>query len=725
MSVQDIASEAIKQGKDEGSDPLLDCLVILTKLNNRPFSHESLRAGLPLVDHQLTPNIFPRAAERAGFYAKVVKRSLKRISSLVLPAILIFNDKSACILQKIYPDQTADVIFPEVEQPVRKSLNDLQKSYGGYAIFLQPVTEFDSRTEDPKKPASKASKSSWFWGTFWRYRSIYTEVLIASLLINIFTLVSPLFIMNVYDRVVPNNAEITLWVLSIGVMVIYLFDFSFRLLRAYFIDLCAKRADVLMASTLFQRVLGMQLQHKPVSVGGFVNNLREFDMVRDFFTSATLVSVIDLPFIFLFLALIWFIGGDIVWAPLIAIPVVFIWAYFLEKPLHESVKKAMQGSTQKYAILVESVTGLETLKCLRAEGQVQHKWEQFTANTATYGLRSRFFSNLVTNFTYYIQQFVAVTVIIIGVYLIHANKLTLGGLIACNILASRTLAPLTSMASLSTRFQQAKEALQALNNIVDLPQERPLTTQFIHRPDLKGNVQFQDVIFQYPLQKNLALKGISFKIQAGERVAFVGRVGSGKSTIQKLLLALHAPQKGTILLDDVDIRQIDPTDLRRNIGYVPQEFLLFYGNVRENIAMSLPWATDEAIIAAAKLAGVDSFVSHHPLGYGLIVGERGEGLSGGQRQAIAMARAVLTDPPILILDEPTSAMDPTTEQELLGRLKDYLKNKTLLLVTHRPSLLTLVDRIIVVDDGRIVLDDKKEKVLATLANLTKQQAKPA
>jgi len=695
-------------------DPLLECLIIIAKQHGRPQSPDALRAGLPLVNHHFTPELLIRAAARAGFSAHVIKRSLKKISNLTLPAILILQHSHACILHHLHEDGTADVIFPEnPEGTVRKPLAELAEEFSGYIIFIKPLANFERQTEAPVNEAG-----SWFFGTLWRYRYIYTQVALAALFVNIFTLVGPLFVMAVYDRVIPNYAETTLWVLAIGIVIIYCFDFLLRMIRAYLIDISGKKADIIMSSTIFQHVLGMQLINKPASVGAFANNLREFETLRDFFTSATLTTLIDIPFSILFLFLIWYLGGYLVWVPLLAIPVVLISAFAMEKPLNESVKQSMQGMAYKNAILIETIAGLETIKSLGAEGQMQRKWEQNVANVAGHGLKSRFYSSLIGSISNYSQQMILVFTVVLGVYLIHANELTIGGLIACNILANRVLAPLAQTTNLLTRYAQAKLALQSLNKIMSASLERPAKKHFTHRPALEGHIEFDNVTFHYPQQKKPCLDKVSFQIKPGERVGFIGRIGSGKTTIQKLILGFYPPTSGHIRIDGIDISQIDPADLRRNIAYVPQDSLLFFGNVRDNIAMGVPWAEDEDIIEVAHLAGVDAFTNLHPHGFDLQVGERGEGLSGGQRQAVAIARAILGKAPVCLFDEPTSAMDNATERDLILRLATYLPHKTLLLVTHKVSLFPLVQRLILLDNGKLLLDGPRDQILAQLAQPT-------
>lgn len=698
-------------------DPLLNCLISLGRYYHCPnTSPKALVAGLPLVNNRLTPQLFVRSAHRIGLMAEIIQRPLLRISKLALPAVLLLKDNQACILTGWKDAETAEIVISELGgHPVEESLSELEQNYSGYSILIRPIHE-----DAIEKETSIVDKNQhWFWGTLWRFKSAYSEVLVAALFINIFALVSPLFVMNVYDRVVPNNAQVTLWVLATGVIIIYVFDLILRFLRSYLIDISGKKADVLMASHLFQHIMNMQISYKPGSTGTFVNNIREFETIRDFFTSATLTTIIDLPFVFLYLFTIWYIGGPIVFIPLIAIPLVLAYAWLIEKPLQNEIKLALHSAAQKHGVLIESLTGLEILKSLNAEGLAQYKWEEHVGKHAQHGLRSRFFSASVINLTYFSQQLVTVLTIIVGVYLIYKGNLTLGGLIACNILSARALAPLGQLANLFTRYQQAKVALIGLNNIVSIPSERPADKHFLHKTHYNGEIEFKQVSFQYPEQTNKALDNVSFKIKPGEHVAIIGQIGSGKSTLQKLILGLYQPQSGNIYIDNADINQIDPAELRHEIGYAPQDSLLFAGTVRSNIMMRNPSADDERLLEVAQIAGVTHFTNLNPAGFDMKIGERGEGVSGGQRQAIAIARALLSNPSILLLDEPTSSMDERSEQELITKLKQYMENRTLLLVTHKPSLLPLVDRIIILHMGKIIADGPKPQILQAIAQSRK------
>ena len=692
-------------------DPLLGCLLLLTKLEHKPCSENALTAGLPLVNNRLTPDLFIRAANRAGLSARVVKRPLQKISNLVLPAILLLQNGRACILDHITEDDGARILLPESGEGTKElSLAELEKEYRGYAIFVQPGYRFDERTKNTVKRRTQ----HWFWSTFREALPLYTEVILAALLINLFALASPLFIMNVYDRVVPNHAIETLWVLGLGVTIVYCFDLLMRTLRGYYIDVAGKRADIILSATLFERVLGIKLAARPPSVGGFANNLHEFDTFRDFFTSATLSTLIDLPFVFLFIFIIWLIGGPVAIVPLVVLPLSLLTGFLAQRALAGKIQELLRHGAQKQATLIETLTGLETIKSLGAEGSIQRRWEQVSGTIAQLGLKTRFLSSGAINITVFLQQMATVAVVIYGVYLISDGELSMGGLIASTILTGRALAPLAQMAATLTRYQQAKSAYTATDSIMSTPVERPADRDFLARPQLSGGIEFRNVSFSYPGQTVEVLDRVSFKLEPGEHTAIIGRIGSGKSTIERLILGLYEPSSGSILVDGTDSRQLDPADLRRNIGYVPQDSFLFYGSVKENIMLGMPHADDQEVLRSASIAGVTDFVNKHPSGFDMQVGERGEMLSGGQRQSIAVARALLRNPPVLVMDEPSNAMDNTTEEIFKTRFEKWAQDKTLILVTHRASLLSLVGRIIVMDNGRIIADGTKEHVLDAL-----------
>ncbi len=696
---------------DVEKDPLLQCLVLLTEQNNRPRSPQVLTEGLPLVDGRLTPKLFLRAAARGGFAAKLASRRLDELSNLLLPAVLLLENEQACILQRVDSDKgEAEVIQPESGGVARLSLDELEQAYTGHVLFLRPEYQFGNSSSR----ALNDRDGHWFWGTLWRSARIYRDVLLASVLINLFVLANPLFVMNVYDRVVPNHAVETLWVLAIGVLVVYLFDFGLKMLRAYFIEVAGKKSDVLLSARLFEKVMGLRYDAMPSSVGAFASNLREFESIRNFLSSTTNTVLIDIPFMLLFLVVISWIGGPLVLVPALAIPLILIYALAVRPSLRRAIERTFSSAAQKNGTLVESLTAMETLKTQRAASPMQARWEEAVGYIARWGLKSRMLSSSVVSFAGLVQQLASVLLVIAGVYMIMEQNLSMGGLIACVILSGRAIAPLGQVASLVANYEQSLKALKTLDEIMALPDEHEAERQYLHRPEIKGGIEFQGVDFTYPNTDYGALKGISFRIQPGEKVALIGRVGSGKSSIQKLLLGLYKPREGAIAVDGIDLNQIDPSDLRRSVGYVPQDVMLFAGSVRDNITIGLPKASDAQILQAARLAGVEAFVNQHPLGYDMPVGERGGALSGGQRQAVALARALLHEPSILVLDEPSNSMDNASEDYLRRQLKSYAKQKTLLMVTHKMSLLDLVDRLIVIDGGKIVADGPKDSVLEAL-----------
>lgn len=696
---------------DASHDPLLDCLVLLAQQYKRPTSPEVLADGLPLVDHRLTPQLFVRAAARAGLAAKVAPRRLEQLSSLLLPVVLILRDEGACILQEIDRDAGEAVVQqPESGGSYRIALTELAQQYSGYLIFVRAEYNPDgsaSRVLDGRS-------GHWFWGTLKRSTRIYRDVLLASFLINLFVLANPLFVMNVYDRVVPNGAVETLWVLAIGVLIVYLFDFGLKMLRAYFLEVAAKKSDVLLSAQLFEKVMRLRYDRMPTSVGAFASNLREFDSIRNFLSSTTNTVLIDIPFMLIFIAVIALIGGPLVVVPAAAVPAIVIYALIIRPRLRAAVERTFASSAQKNGTLVESLTAMETVKTQRAASPLQERWEQAVGYISRWGLRSRMLSSSVVTFAGFVTQLSSVLIVIGGVYLIMEQELSMGALIACVILSGRAIAPMAQVASLIIQYEQSAKALRTLNEIMELPVEREEGQHFVHRPKLEGNVEFRNVSFKYPGVEHAALEKVSFRIKAGERVAMIGRIGSGKSTIEKLLLGLYQPTDGAILLDGVDINQIDPVDLRRNTGYVPQDVMLFAGSVRDNILVGSPRASDADMLRAARLAGVDQFVNLHPSGFDMPVGERGQALSGGQKQSIAIARALLHQPQLLIMDEPSNSMDNASEEQFKRQLKSVIEGRTLLMVTHKMSLLTLVDRLIVIDQGQVVADGPKETVLEAL-----------
>jgi len=707
---------------DKIKDELLQCLVIFTKLHNNPYSADALTIGLPVKDGKeielfslkSSKSLFSRAASRAGFASTLVRKDLDQISPLVLPCILMLRGKKACILQSFSEDKKmANIITPDLSTGTSTiETSKLKDEYLGYAYYLKRefVPEDTSSTK-----LIDAGNDHWFWGTLKRSKKIYFDVVIASFIINLFVLASPLFTMNVYDRVVPNNAVETLWVLALGVSVVYGIDLFLKFVRSYFLEIAGKKSDIIMSSILFERVMDMKFSNKPKSVGSFASNLKEFDTVRNFFSSASLAAIVDLPFALLFLIVTYFIGSYLVLVPIVIMIAILCYTFFIKDPLQNAIKSTFEASAMKNGILIESLSSLETIKTLGASGHVQWNWEEATGEIANRSIKSKIITTSITTVTSFLVQLNTIAIIVLGVYMIQDTHLTMGGLIAAVMLSSRAIAPMGQVASLAANFEQTKTAYQSLSKIMQMPVERPEGKKFVRRNSFEGKIEFKNVSFTYPDTTKGSLDRINFVIQPGEKVGIIGRNGSGKTTLQKIILGLYAPTEGSVLIDGIDINQIDPADLRRNIGYVPQDVVLFKGTVRENIVQKAPYVDDMQIIKAAKVSGVDEYVNAHPLGFDMPVFERGDGISGGQRQSIAVARAFLLDSPIILLDEPTNSLDNTVESKLKANLKVNTVNKTMILVTHRTSMLDLVDRLIVMDNGKILLDGPRDEVLARLS----------
>jgi ATP-binding cassette subfamily C protein LapB len=693
-------------------DDLLTCLLIVARAHGEVATRDALMAGLPAEHARLTPSLFSRAARRAQLSSQLVCSPLAQLNEALLPAIVLLQGERACVLLGFNADRSqARVVYPALEDAtVDVPLAKLTDDYLGSAIYARPNQRFDART-----PVVRIGRHDhWFWGVIAESRPLYRDVLLAALLANLFALGMPLFTMNVYDRVVPNQAFDTLWVLALGLSIMLVSDLVLRTMRGRFVDLASSRADVKLSAFIMERVLGARMEQRPASAGSFASNLRAFESVRDFIGSATVVAFIDLPFALIFLVAI----GWISWLMLIPLCVgaliMLLYSLAVQGRMHALVETTYRANAQRNATLIEGLVGFETIKALAAEASIQRKWEQGAALLARVGAQLRLLSSTASNTSAFIQQIVNLAIVIVGVYLISERELGMGGLIACTMLASRAMAPIGQVAGLLVQYHTAATALTSLNEMMAREVERPEDSNFISRGRLKGAIDFRDVSFSYPGQSTPSVRNLSFSIKAGEKVAILGRIGTGKTTLEKLILGLYQPTQGAVLVDGIDLRQLDPAELRRQIGYVQQDVMLFYGSLRDNITLGAPLAEDSAIVKAAELGGILNLVNQHPRGFDMLVGERGESLSGGQRQGVAIARAVINDPPILLLDEPTSSMDSSSEEEIKRRLTEYAQGKTMVLISHRTSLLDLVDRIIVMDGGRIMADGPKEQVITAL-----------
>jgi ATP-binding cassette subfamily C protein LapB len=575
-------------------------------------------------------------------------------------------------------------------------------------------------SEHEIKPASQPRFAAWLMEPMRRNRPIYLKVALAAVVINIFGLMTSLFTMIVYDRVVPNNATSSLVALSIGLAIVVVFDFILKLLRAYFVDIAGASIDREVGETLFERLLRLRLDLKKGSTGSLTGLMRELEALRDFFTSATLTAIVDLPFIIITLVVIAIIGGWVVLVPALMVPLVILVGALTQPAMDRLSAKAMGEGMAKQSVLVETIGGLETVKAAGAGPLLSRRWDKAMENHADSSLRQRLISSIGITTATSAGTISYAGVVIVGVGLIATQDLTMGGLIACSILGGRAVAPLAQISQLLSRMTSTRTAYRQLNDMMNLPPEGPVG-EGLKLSGLKGRIEFRNVNFRYPGAPEKTLEDLNFTIQPGEHVALLGRVGSGKSTIARLILGLYPPEEGLVMIDGTDIRQLDPLEMRRYIGAALQESVLLTGSVRENIGLGRDHVDDEELLRSAELSGTHSFMGSIANGYDLRLADRGEGLSGGQRQSIALARALAGRPPVLVFDEPTSAMDAQTETALIHRLREEMKDRTLVLITHRPPLLALVSRIMLIERGKVAMDGPRDEVLK---QITRQQTPP-
>ncbi|WP_320035217.1 type I secretion system permease/ATPase [Halarcobacter sp.] len=692
-------------------DTLLECLLFLAKYYQRATSKESLIYGMALHETVMDVDTFMISSKKIGLISKFVSREkIQDISKLALPVVLITDkNRSAVLLDYDVEKNEAIVIIPGLSDgQINMKLDALQSQYVGKALIIKPEYNFENRVSSSIIiPKSK----KWFWDAIKRNKDIYLRIVFASIFINLFVIATPLFTMNVYDRVLPNNAIDTLWALAIGIFFVMVFDLLLKLIRSYYLGKASKRADVVMSNAIFDQLLNLRLEERPASTGMFVNRLQSFESVREFFASATITTLVDIPFIFIFVSIIFYIGGPLGWVTVVSVFLSLFFSWFMKKPIKKTVEASSKEDQIKHTTLNETVAGLDIIKSVRGQNRMKTHWDKSINQTVYHNEKSQFLSQIATFMTTFISQFSNIAIVIGGVYLASEGEMTMGGIIASMILNGRVIAPISQVVGMIIRFDRTILALKNIDEIMNMQVERENKT-YLSRPDLRGDIEFKDVVFSYKTQNFNALKSINLNIKEGEKVAILGKIGSGKSTLIKLLQNLYVPSSGSVLVDKTDVRQIDPVDLRRAIGVVPQEPFLFMGSIKDNITIGEPFATDEEILRASMIAGVHDFLSKHESGYDLIVGERGEGLSGGEIQSVALARALISNPNILILDEPTNSMDRQTEKAFINKMSKIIEDKTLILITHKVSILSLVDRVIVLDDGQIAADGKKEEIFA-------------
>ncbi len=700
------------------TDPLLRALIAIGRLNSLPVDVAGATRGLPTENGQLTPETLVSASKRLGLEAKIVQRDLKDIHPATLPVVLFLKGGSAAILTEWIDQKTVKIIVFAEEEDIETevSVGDLKKHHTGYAVMTHSAPQFESRadmTDDKAKP------SHWFWSTLWQFRGVYARVAVATVCINFFALASSLFIMNVYDRVVPNKATDTLMMLALGVFIAYVMEFVLKTLRTIFIDRAGRRADLVLGSEVFAKVLATRYQNKPASAGTLAGQARSYESLREFFTSASVGALVDLPFIFFFVAIVYALAGVAALPLLAGVVLGLLIAMIVQIPMNRAVDAGYRASNQRYAMMVESVNALETVKATCSESELQSRMEDCVRESAKADGKSRGISQTGMNLLALVQHLTTTLIVVVAYFQVAQEKMSMGAMIACVILAGRAMAPLNMFASLLMRFQQSRRSLKGLNEMMAADDENGDRDK-ISVNNFSPEIRISTLKFGFGENPEQVLKSLNINIEPGEKVALLGKIGCGKTTLLRLLMSLYTPREGGIRISGVDTRQWSVGALRRHIGYVPQEPCLLYGTLRSNLLAGCHGQVDDdAIIRAIKRAGIEDFVASLPEGLATPVSEGGNSLSGGQRQSIALARAYLLEPELMILDEPTSAMDTATERTVLANLASYLaedKTRTLVVATHRRSMLRVADRVVVMDNGAVVSDGPKEMVLAPPAD---------
>jgi ATP-binding cassette, subfamily C, bacterial LapB len=684
---------------------LVKALEIYTKLQGNPHSQESLTAGLPITNDPLDFTLLQRAAQRIGLEIKQEKRSIRELFHFAMPCIIILNDKKWAVLLNTTHDEATLILMDHGEQRTQLSLKALEEVYTGEVIFL---------TQALRPPSTYFSTFRWFFDILKQHRSLYVQAIIAGGIVNLFLIITTFYVLIVYDRVIPHQGFDTLWVLTLGVIIIYLFDGILRIVRSYVIDEASKKADLQLGAQLFEHIMNTKMESRPHSSTAMAFHLKEFESLREFLSSSTLVTLSDLPYTLLLLLVIGLIGGHIVWIPILGIMLILAVSILVQPSLADYVKRLNQVTENKYSVLINAIANLEVVKCFNMHRQVQTQWETTLSSSAEVGNELKGFNHIVLAICSFLQNLSYIFVIVAGVYMISSGHLTFGGLIACSILTSRAIVPIHQVTSLIARFNQSIYSIKELSHIMNLPQERRTDITYQSRPDFKGTIQFINVDFSYPNQYLKSLKNFTLTIPAGERIGLIGRVGSGKTTLEKLVLGLYRPSYGHILIDGIEHSQIDPFELRKYIGYVPQDVCLWRGTLKHNILSGAADIPEEQFLKACDLSGVSEFVRFHPLGFNMMIAEDGSGLSQGQKQAVAIARALVHTPKILLMDEPTASMDPESELLFIDRLNKYLTNQTVIAITHRVPVLNLVKRVALIEQGQLLMEGPRDQVIARI-----------
>jgi len=702
-------------------DPVLECLTFLARRYDRPSSPVVLSAGLALTDTGKLPfHQIEAALEHVGIRTEVVRRPLRRWKAFNTPAILDMEDGHAVVLLDVKAEQGL-VHDPRRTDDVWIDLLTLEATYKGTAVIVEPDPTRDRENE---RPWAKAARAHWFWSEIWKVRRSFGYVVLAATIINLLAFAMPLFTMNVYDRIIPNRAAASLWVLALGVMLAMALEFTLRVARAQLVDQIGRDLDARLSQKLFEKVMNIPLLERSGSTGAFARRVSEYEIVRDFFASTTVVLAVDMIFMVLFLAMIMILAGPLVLVPIVGMSIMIAAGFTLQKAMSQVSKDAQADASLQHSVLVESIGGIETLKATRAEGVMLGRWRRYAQTSAATQERLRKLTTVAVNMASLAQQGITIGLIVGGFYMFNTGHISMGAIIALVMLAGRALAPVGQFAFLITRARQAMVTLDTLQTMMEAPDERAQAARSVVPTLGRGEIKLEHLSFRYPNASSDSLSDINLVIHPGEKIGVIGRVASGKSTLGRVLCGLYPPTDGSMLVDNLDSRQYHPHELRQEFRFVGQDAELFSGSVRDNLVLGGADADDQDLVDAVKRSGADMFLARDASGFDLSVGERGRRLSGGQRSFLVLARALVRPSKLLFLDEPTGAMDTQTERWFIEALHKGLgKDQTLVVSTHRHAMLSIVDRLLVIDQGRIIADGPKDQVLKALSDAAQVREK--
>ncbi|WP_259228913.1 type I secretion system permease/ATPase [Rahnella sp. BIGb0603] len=694
---------------EKGYTAWLSAMLDIAKHYRLDYSEEHVKATVAWEMGAPADVILDEMAKKLGLGRVTRDFHPNDLDPMSVPFILTLDNGRLGVVTHLDASGQCAVQFTE-DQGLETTLTSEQLAERAKSItLLRPLHSIpDARVDNYIRPYKK----NWFWDLALKDWRRYSDIMLASMIANVLALAGMLFSMQVYDRVVPSQSVPTLWVLFGGVMLAITFEFVMRMVRVHISDVVGKRADLRISDRVFGRALRIKNSARSKSTGSFISQIRELESVRELITSTTLSALSDLPFFLLFTVILWMIGGPLVFVVLLALPLLLIPGILIQKPLAKLANEGMRESAVRNASLVEAVESLEDIKLMRAEQRFQNQWNHCNEVSAEISMRQRFLTSLLMTWTQEVQSIVYAVVLLVGCYLVMQGDMTTGALVGTTILASRTIAPLAQISGVLSRWQQAKVARKGLDELMQRPIDQENGQKMVHKAQIAGEYALSDAVFYYDEEAkavNLAISRLNIK--PGEKIAILGKNGAGKSTLLQVLAGMQQVQQGQVVLDNVNIKQIDPADLRRDVALHNQHARLFFGSVHENITMGRPQATDEEIHEALVISGALAFVQQKEDGLNFLIHEGGVGLSGGQRQALLLARNIIMQPQVLLLDEPTAWLDEISEWNLISQLSTWGKDKTLIIATHRLALLQLVDRIIVMDNGRISLDGNKEDIL--------------